>query len=318
MVYIPYPRTDLNDNTDLANWRKTTPKPANSWGQLKNYLALQPRFSNRHATPKCWYSELPQGDNYALDVEHFRPKNKAEPLNERALKEIEKLIGFTVEQDAGNTPYPWLEFDYRNYRLVTAITNRGGAKHVYFPLAKNSPRLNQFEYPWVKTEYNLMLDPTNSHDAAQLQVLPNGAIVPRATRTILTDADYNDLAANWHLPGFNYLRAWITIVMYRLDDRIFVEAREDVYSKTTELIDHLCICLKINHPDIAIYPIKELTESILPSAPFSLAPRCAIDGYIIQPNLDKQTADNLKSTLNTIINRVSAYYNSLTTSWDDP
>ncbi len=318
MVYIPYPRTDLDNNTDLAAWRQLTHKPANSWGQLKPFLAEQPRFAQIHRTPKCWYSELPQGDNYALDVEHFRPKNKAEPLSEKALKEIEKLTGFPILQETGSNPYPWLEFDYRNYRLVTAVTNRGGAKHIYFPLAKNSPKLQAGETPWQMPEYNLMLDPTDPHDATLLQVLPNGEIVPRAPKTVTYNIDYNNLAANWRSTGFNYLRAWVTIVMYRLNDRILVEAREEVYRKTTELIDHLCTCIKINAPEAASYPIRELAERILPSAPFALAARCAIAGYTIQPTLDILTTDNIKNTLNTIATRIDTLYAATAIDWNKP
>ncbi len=196
MVYIPYPRTDLDTHPDLASWRAKANKREGDWKQLKDFLADSARVvAGKHPVTKCWYSELPQGDDFARDVEHFRPKNQASPLTAKQIKDIEQVAGITYEQDASTGRYPWLEFDYRNYRIVSAKTNRGGAKHIYFPVAKNGTRLVAGQFPWVQAEYPYFLDPANKHDASLLFVKPNGEIAPLAPKTALTQADFDDLPA---------------------------------------------------------------------------------------------------------------------------
>ncbi len=99
MVYIPFPRLDLNANADLTAWRGKITYTDSEWGVLKPFLAKQARLVDGiHPLPKCWYSELPQGDNYALDVEHFRPKNRAAPLRQDQLKELEKRTKIKLRQ----------------------------------------------------------------------------------------------------------------------------------------------------------------------------------------------------------------------------
>ena len=94
MVYIPFPRQDHDDDADLAAWRLRTPKREGDWTALKDFLAKQPRLKpDIHQIPKCWYSELPQGDNVATDVEHFRPKNRAAPLELKQIKVLGKKTG---------------------------------------------------------------------------------------------------------------------------------------------------------------------------------------------------------------------------------
>lgn len=100
MVYIPFPQTALNDDADLTDWRNKTNKKAGNWTSLKPFLAKQAQvLDGIHPIPKCWYSELPQGDDFALDVEHFRPKNQASPLNKKQLKKVEAETGFVLRQD---------------------------------------------------------------------------------------------------------------------------------------------------------------------------------------------------------------------------
>jgi hypothetical protein len=92
MVYIPFPRQDQDEHLDLKAWREKQNKTKSDWKSLKPFLAEQPRLiKGNDRSPKCWYTELPQGDNYALDVEHFRPKNQALPLKEDTLKILGKI-----------------------------------------------------------------------------------------------------------------------------------------------------------------------------------------------------------------------------------
>jgi hypothetical protein len=316
MVHVNYPRINLNAHSDLVAWRGKNPKNEGDWTSLKEFLAEQPRINNEHRIPKCWYSELPQGDNYALDVEHFRPKNQAKPLNPVQLQKLEKTVGYSIYQDITEGQYPWLEFDYRNYRLTTALPNRGGAKHVFFPIIKSSSRLVSPQLPWVNTEYNLLLDPADPHDAQQLVVLPNGQIVPRAPRTALNDLDFTNYQANWQADGFNFLRASVTILLYRLEDKIFVQAREEKFKEVQEDCLILLNVMKTNADQSLLNIIIErLFIKLLPSAPFALAARSALQAYI---SPDPNQRATLKTLVDTLMTRIDALSAANQKNWNNP
>lgn len=315
MNYIPYPRVDLNSHPDLINWRANVNKTDGDWTDLKEYLADNARIINgKHPISKCWYSELPQGDDFARDVEHFRPKNQASPLSAKLIKEIEALASIKYEQDEAVGSYNWLEFDYRNYRLVTAKPNRGGGKHIFFPIAKGKTRLTNTQYPWTHQEYYYLLDPTNKNDTLLLMVKPNGEIAPIAPKTQLVQADFDGLPNTWNNNGFNYLRAIVTIKLYRLNDAVFVAGRKEVYDKIISLTSLLELCIKTNaDKGILDKTIEDIVNAIIPSAPFSLAAKSALIAY--QPI-------NGNSEVTTIIQRilqkVEAQINALIIDWSKP
>jgi len=320
MVYVPYPRVDLNNHKDLTKWRSMVARKDGDWKQLKIFLEEQSRFMDIHAVPKCWYTELPQGDNYALDVEHFRPKKQASPLNSKQIKKIEKKLGYPIYQAMNKGAYPWLEFDYRNYRLTTALPNRAGAKHVFFPIAKNTVRLNDKDLPWEKSEYPLLLDPTDLHDSQQLVVLPNGLVEPRSKKNVLVAEDFDNIQLNWHSDGMNYLRASITIEMYRLnDDRILIKARKERFKNTSSDLDTLVQAISEKMSDVLKgMLIKPLAESILPSAPFSLASRCAMEAYTIDSSLDALVIETTTNIIKMILHRVEKYNLETKVNWKNP
>lgn len=324
MVHINFPRIDLNNNPDLQNWREKSSYKEGDWRDLREYLAQHPRFVNGiHRLPKCWYTELPQGDFRALDVEHFRPKNQAKPLAESQKKAIEELIGFEFFQEQSEVAYGWLEFDYRNYRLTTALPNRGGAKHIYFPLAKNSNRLKEGEFPWDTQEYCLLLDPVNVHDANLLMVRPDGTIWPNTVVQILTESVYDDLSRYWHTDGFNYIRAWITIYLYRLQEKILIEGRKEVYEQTIEHLDLLYESFIHNYPEkLRDSIIRSISNGALPSAQFALAARSAMRDYIRPSYIDPENVDTgavqlLQNTIRGILERIDTL-NSEEQSWTNP
>ena len=319
MVFVPYPRVDLDNHENLLAWRKKVGKKEGDWKELKVFLEEQPRFFAIHKIPKCWYTELPQGDNYALDVEHFRPKNQASPLNTDQLKIIEKKLGYSVFQELTEWEYSWLEFDYRNYRLTTALPNRGGAKHVFFPIAQKTERLKNGEFPWTKSEYPLLLDPTNLHDSKQLLVLPNGLIIPRAKREELILEDFDDIDNQWLKDGFNYLRATITIELYRLNERFLVAGRKERFETTDAEIDTFIQGIIENvTSNLQDKLIKPLILSVLPSAPFSLASRCAMEAYIVDPTLDALVIETVNNNLRMILQRVEQDSIAKAVDWNKP
>lgn len=322
MVYIPYPRVDLNDHPDLKDWRSRAVKAKGSWTDLKAFLGEQPRFvPGLPAAHKCWYSELPLGDNYSIDVEHFRPKNSAKPLSSKHLKIIEKqLNGTPLLQEIIEGAYPWLEFDYRNYRLVTAMTNRGGAKHVYFPVVKSTKRLNDNEYPWdnQKTEYPFFLDPADTQDADLLMVEPNGQIQPRTKATPLSMADIAGLPATWRSPAFNYTRSVVTIELYHLNDNVFVKGRKEVYEKVNDWLGRLLLCLPLEQPDLKKGFIRDLTIAASPSAPFSLAARCALMAYVPPAHIDPVLQDKMREIPHQILQKIEDEIAARPCSWNNP
>ncbi|MBS1529397.1 MAG: hypothetical protein JSU01_03740 [Bacteroidetes bacterium] len=315
MVKINFPRTDLDQHHELAAWRLKQNFAEGDWTELKEFLAEQPRVKlGWHPIPKCWYTELPQGDNYALDVEHFRPKSAAEPLNKVQVGKVEALTGAKFYQNVTNTAYSWLEFNYRNYRLTSALPNRGGGKHLYFPVAFGSNRLTAIAEPWVTTEYNLLLDPTNDHDANLLVVLPNGDIEPRAPKTPLTLVEFNNYVANWRSDGFNYLRAVISIILYRLDNNVLIKARREIFEQTTNDIDDLLDLMNVAGITLRDKYIAKIFKMIVPSAPFSLAARSALLAYIPQAS----DASNFKILKDLLLDGLSRELAAQATNWNNP
>lgn len=317
MIYIPFPRTDLDNHPDLVRWRAKANKSNGDWKLLKEFLADSARIiQGKHPLTKCWYSELPQGDDFARDVEHFRPKNQASPLSEKQIESIENASGIKFEQDTSIGRYPWLEFDYRNYRIVSAITNRGGAKHIYFPIAKNSVRLATGQFPWVQVEYPYFLDPTNRHDASLLFVKPNGEIAPLTAKTDLLQADFDNLPESWNNDGFNYLRAMVTIKLYRLDDSVFVKGRKEVFDKISRLLEHLVLCIDENVVDkLKKRIIEDIIEATLPSAPFSLAAKSALNAYITPNGTNSMVTSSLNNIIKQILNKIEQKVAVLLIDW---
>lgn len=132
---------------------------------------------------KCWYSEA-RDTASRMDVDHFRPK------------------GSILEQDGSGRPgYPFLAYDFRNYRLSAQLMNqrtrKGGVsrgKHQQFPLESGSPCAT--DRAGIADERPLLLDPTNPGDPQLLTFDEQGEAKPlvssadnpraheRATRTI--------------------------------------------------------------------------------------------------------------------------------------
>lgn len=319
MNFIPYPRADQDSHPDLASWRLKFPKSHGNWTALKSFLNDCAMIGPiTQALPKCWYSELPQGDDYALDVEHFRPKGSGDPLNAKQIKLVEKKGGISFEQDLAGGTYDWLEFDYRNYRLVTAKTNRAGAKHIYFPIATGTSRLASGTFAWIIPEYSYFLDPTDKRDTQLLYVRPNGEIAPITSKTQLTSADFASLPHTWRGDGFNYLRSIVTIELYNLNYKHFVTGRAIVYTETLNAIKLIEMAM-IENPAGTV--LRELVENLLtkifPSAPFSLAAKSALIAYQ-SDHSDSQIHTAMQSVISSILTRVETAVNSIAIDWNRP
>lgn len=320
MNYIPFPREDKDNHADLVAWRSNANKVEGDWTDLKPYLSDTCRLKDGvHTITKCWYSELHQGDNYALDVEHCRPKNAAEPLNKKQVKDIENTTGENFLQDvATGNSYPWLQFEYRNYRIVTALTNRAGAKHIYFPIVKDTTRLAAGTYPWNTEEFPFFLDPAIKHDADLLLVEPSGRIIPKAPKTPLTQADIDALPGSWETDAFNYTRAEVTIKMYRLNDAVFVEGRKELFRRVSREMKALLHAINYNAPELIDHSTENLYDYILPSAQFSLAAKCAMMAYIPDAKFGVPTIDIFNKTVKSILDKMEDLVNNTIVDWTKP
>ena len=137
-------------------------KKAHVWTGFKKYLA-------KMSYGKCWYSESKPAQSF-FDVDHFRPKAEAQ------------------RDDAGNSDdgYPWLAFDWDNFRYSAGRSNRLSTDEVtdltvgkgsWFPLCTGSP-IADWATRDISVERPMLLDPTNQHDMGLIRVGANGQIEP--------------------------------------------------------------------------------------------------------------------------------------------
>jgi hypothetical protein len=305
MVFIKYPLTSLNNHPDLVAWHNKVKFNEGDWTNLIDYLFQHPLKPHgiKYRLPKCWYTELLQADIFAQDVEHFRPKNRATPLTPNQRKKIDALIGYPVPEAIDMGAYKWLEFNPINYRFTTALPNRGGGKAGSFPILYGTKRLPENVLPGNSPEYPLLLDPCNILDANLLLVLPSGEIIPKALSEPLIALQLEHPEIHWHENAFNFLRAWITIVVYRLDNKELRKGREEIYEETTKDIKQLEKTLATKNIELIKRPKEIIKQRISNYSPFALAARCALLSYIPENNSIGRATELLISNIyNEVIN----------------
>jgi uncharacterized protein (TIGR02646 family) len=185
------------------------------WKDLSPYLA---QLRNN----KCWYSES-KNSGSDKDVEHFRPKN-------------------AVAEDPDHEGYWWLAFNWRNYRYscqwcnqrrVDTLNKTDGGKYDHFPVASAGFRAMQEEDNYDEEEVDL-LDPVDPHDWKLLTFRPDGKSIPAkpsGTR--------------------EYLRAEVSIWLYHLDHKDFVDDRRTLAGKVQRLIQYMeTLRPQITHPNM--------------------------------------------------------------------
>lgn len=282
MVFVKYPLDSLNTHTDFIAWKSKTTFNDGDWKDLRNYLHCHLeslKVDNNCCNPKCWYTEMNQLDIFAQDVEHFRPKNKATPIKNEQKNKIEKILGYEIPQLNDEYAYPWLEFNTQNYRPVTALPNRGGGKLTSFPILIGTKRLPKDSLPQDETEYSLLLDPCNIHDANLLSVDPTGNIYPKAAKTVFTKVQLDSPDIYWKDDMYNFLRAWVTIIVYRLDDGNLIRGRQIVFSNVIKYLSRLERCVRYNDTNGILDNCKDIKQAISSYSEFALAARCALLSY---------------------------------------
>lgn len=311
MIYVKYPQLSLDNDPDLINWNNTAAAQRN-WGTLKKYLFkhLYEPYKKNDQDPKCWYTEMPQLDHFAQDVEHFRPKRSAVPLNAPQRKKITEAIGYPVPESPISSDYAWLEYNHINYRATSALPNRGGGKVDSFPVLIGTNRLKTPELPTSVDEYPLLLDPCTEHDASILMVLPSGAIQPKANQSQVSPAQLLDPPTHWQDDSFNFLRGWVSIIVYQLDNDHLIRGRQRVYKKIKTYIDRLERDLNLKLDNNIKDHLSDIKDAISMYSPFALAARCAVLSYdsqkAINDSVGQATGKLLHELLNTTIKMESS------------
>jgi hypothetical protein len=167
---------------------------------------------------KCWYSEAPIG-NGEFEIDHYRPKNRARQ---------DETTGKPNKENG----YWWLAYDYENYRLSGALSNKRRrdrlkenseveGKGDLFPLDLEHCKVANDECSTF-CEKPLLLDPVVSSDVGLLVYDEDGKILP------------NPLI----LDNFDRERAKISIKLYHLDLDQLETARHQVWTACRNAIEN--------------------------------------------------------------------------------
>lgn len=171
------------------------------------------RFLGKMSYGKCWYSESRDAHTFQ-DVDHFRPKLCAKRTDDT--------------EDEG---YPWLAFDWDNFRYSSQRANRPSTdedtdetvgKGSWFPLLQHGKKA-VWEDRCVKDERPLLLDPTVLADVRLIEVKASGQMGPSR----LCQGD------------FQRRRVTESIKLFGLDLPGIVEARQAAMRAAAGLIEDI-------------------------------------------------------------------------------
>ncbi|MCA3692610.1 hypothetical protein [Aquidulcibacter sp.] len=157
-------------------------------GNAKVWKAFRESLANV-SHKKCWFTEA-RDDGALPDVDHFRPKGRFKA------------------PDHEHEGYPWLAFDWRNFRLSSQRSNRWNTdektgervgKNSAFPLIDGSPRAT-----WANRceadELPILLDPTCPDDVELIDIQDDGSVIPA---TGCTSEEAKRVRASIQLLGLN-------------------------------------------------------------------------------------------------------------------
>jgi uncharacterized protein (TIGR02646 family) len=190
------------------------------WRELSPYLA-------RLRKDKCWYSES-KNSGSDKDVEHFRPKG-------------------AVAEDPDHEGYWWLAFDYQNYRYscqwcnqrrVDTLNDTDGGKWDHFPVGDSFRARSEGDN--CDDEEIELLDPTDPHDWKLITFRPDGKPIPaKASGTRESE------------------RAEVSIWLYHLDRKEFVDDRRSLAGRVKRLIQYM----ETLRPQIVIPSMRQLYKN---------------------------------------------------------
>lgn len=222
-------------------------KKSHVWTGFKKYLS-------KMSYGKCWYSESPDPQSF-FDVDHFRPKAEAQ----------------RDEGGAKDSGYPWLAFDWDNFRYSAGRSNRHSideeaeevvGKGSWFPLCQGSPCAT-WDNRTVAAERPVLLDPTNVGDMRLVKIGSAGSVEPSGICV-----------------GTNRERVAKSVKYYGLDLPALKEARLQVMREVQEMLDVLLQTVETANavpPAADRLPVPQqadlITAKTMPNSPYALAAR---------------------------------------------
>ena len=214
------------------------------------------KYLKKMSYGKCWYSESPEVQSF-FDVDHFRPKLEARRANE--------------DVDEG---YPWLAFNWENFRLAAQRSNRQSTneeseelngKGNWFPLLDGSPKAC-WDDRCLSAEQPFLLDPTIRFDVDLIEVGSDGLMCSSA-----------------FCRGRHEERVKRSIEVYGLNLPDLVSARKRVIrdiinlqENLFELLDAADRCPTVADTALIERHTAQLRRTTLPNSAYSKAARTAL------------------------------------------
>lgn len=218
------------------------------WGEVKDALL---EMSHN----KCWYSEAPDAVS-DWHVDHFRPKLRA-----------------LDEDRTAHDGYPWLAFDWKNYRIAGSYPNsphtddhgttRG--KWDFFPLSPGSVRAT-WDQRSTANETVLLLDPASKTDPKLMTFDEEGLPLPVDPNNVIVKK-----------------RVETTVHLLYLDSPRLVAARKKKWREISELIEEYRLacpdtyeaCTLQDHQRV-VRLIAKLSEAAGPKAAYAATARACL------------------------------------------
>lgn len=202
---------------------------------------------------KCWYSESPEPHSF-FDVDHFRPKGEAKRSSD-------------TDVDEG---YPWLAFEWSNYRYSASRANRLSTdsdtdevigKGSWFPLEVDSPKAT-WSNRCISSERPTLLDPTLQRDVDLIDVDADSGRM-RPSRICLTRS--------------NQQRVKRSVELYGLDSPQLVEARRRIIRDLQDDCENLLeIITEKQDLEATMRIVAKLRRATSSKAPYARAARAKL------------------------------------------
>lgn len=219
------------------------------------------RYLSAMSYGKCWYSESKDAHAF-MDVDHFRPKKSAKR-----------------SEDATDDGYPWLAFDWENFRYSSQRSNRLSTDEVtqethgkgdWFPLMANSKTATWADR-CVAEERPMLLDPTRLEDVRLIEVKASGLMGP--SRLCMGEAQRERVNRSikllgLDLPGIVEARQ----VAMRAVDMLLNDVEKAI--ETADLLGDAGAVLADNMP--VTQKLVELQEMTRPKTPYAAAVRAQL------------------------------------------
>lgn len=256
--------------------------PAN-WLTLAIQAKIKPRWSYFKAPlesiveKKCWYSE---SDNSGAKnpIDHFRPKAAMVAKLTSKNADLDVAVWNSINA-AARIGYPFLEFEFENYRYSCDFTNslnsgtsgKAKGKSNFFPLKVGSGFATSKAN--LNTEQIVLLDPCDPSDPKLLEFTNTGFVQPHISV----------LNGTW-----DYSKVMVSIEIYHLHYNRFVEKRVILWNACKEHIELADILFKKNdktdEDNINIaYHIRHLKQKIIKKSEFSATAIDCIRSYLTKP-----------------------------------